>query len=67
MDIPFDENLLVIDVRRETEFADGHMKDAVNIPLQDLADPGSMAILEERFNLYVIAAAGIAVSSQPPC
>ena len=58
MDIPFDENLLVVDVRKETEFADGHIKDAVNIPLQDLADPGSMATLEERFNLYVHCGGG---------
>jgi hydroxyacylglutathione hydrolase len=58
MDIPFDENLLVIDVRRETEFADGHIKDAINIPLQELADPGRMANLEERFNLYVHCGGG---------
>jgi hydroxyacylglutathione hydrolase len=58
MDIPFDENLLVVDVRRETEFADGHIKDAVNIPLQDLADPGSMVSLEERFNLYIHCGGG---------
>ncbi|MBS1601594.1 MAG: MBL fold metallo-hydrolase, partial [Bacteroidetes bacterium] len=47
MDIPFDKNLVVLDVRRETEFADGHVKDAINIPLQDLTDPGNMANLEE--------------------
>ena len=58
MDIPFDENLLVLDVRRETEFADGHIKDAINLPLQELADPGSMAILEERHNLYVHCGGG---------
>jgi glyoxylase-like metal-dependent hydrolase (beta-lactamase superfamily II)/rhodanese-related sulfurtransferase len=58
MDIPFDENLLVIDVRRETEFADGHIKGAINIPLQDLADPISMANLEEQFNLYVHCGGG---------
>jgi hydroxyacylglutathione hydrolase len=58
MDIPFDENLLVVDVRRETEFADGHIKDAVNIPLQDLADPASMANLEDRFNLYIHCGGG---------
>ncbi|MDP4218712.1 MAG: MBL fold metallo-hydrolase, partial [Bacteroidota bacterium] len=32
MDIPFDENLVVLDVRRETEFADGHVRGAINIP-----------------------------------
>jgi glyoxylase-like metal-dependent hydrolase (beta-lactamase superfamily II)/rhodanese-related sulfurtransferase len=58
MDIPFDENLVVVDVRRETEFADGHIKDAVNIPLQSLADPLSMANLEERFNLYIHCGGG---------
>jgi len=58
MDIAFDENLMVIDVRRETEFADGHIKDAVNIPLHVLADPVSMANLEERFNLYVHCGGG---------
>ena len=58
MDIPFDENLVVLDVRREAEFADGHVRDAINIPLQDLADPASMAILDDRFNLYVHCAGG---------
>ena len=58
MDIPFDENLLVLDVRRETEFADGHIRDAVNLPLQELVDPGSMAVLEERHNLYVHCGGG---------
>jgi len=58
MDIPFDENLLVIDVRREAEFADGHVVGAVNIPLNDMSDAGSMAIIEDRHNLYVHCAGG---------
>jgi hydroxyacylglutathione hydrolase len=58
MDIPFDENLVVLDVRRETEFADGHVKDAVNIPLQEMTDPVSMALIEERHNLYVHCGGG---------
>jgi hydroxyacylglutathione hydrolase len=58
MDIPFDENLLVLDVRRETEFADGHVKGAINLPLQELVDPVSMANLEERHNLYVHCGGG---------
>jgi hydroxyacylglutathione hydrolase len=58
MDIPFDQNLLVIDVRRESEFAEGHVKDAINLPLQDLADPGNMAIIEEQHNLYVHCGGG---------
>lgn len=58
MDIPFDQNLVVLDVRRETEFADGHVKDAINLPLQELADPGNMSILEENFNIYVHCGGG---------
>ncbi|HEY4335349.1 MAG TPA: MBL fold metallo-hydrolase [Puia sp.] len=58
MDIPFDPNLLVVDVRRETEFADGHVKDAINLPLQELNDPGNMASLEEKYNLYIHCGGG---------
>lgn len=58
MDIPHDPNLVVLDVRRETEYADGHLKDATNIPLHEMTDPGSMANLEEYQNLYVHCAGG---------
>lgn len=58
MDIPFDERLVIIDVRRETEFGNAHVKDAVNIPLEELADPGSMANLEDDQNLYIHCASG---------
>jgi rhodanese-related sulfurtransferase len=33
MDIPFDQNLVVVDVRKPAEFADGHVKNALNLPL----------------------------------
>ncbi len=58
MDIPFDDNLVVLDVRREPEFADGHVVGAMNIPLNDMSDPGSMAAIEEHHNLYVHCAGG---------
>ncbi|MBE7174043.1 MAG: MBL fold metallo-hydrolase [Williamsia sp.] len=58
MDIPFDENLVVLDVRNETEYADGHVKDALNIPLGELTDPGSMAGLEDHHNIYVHCGGG---------
>ena len=58
MDIPYDDRLIVIDVRKPTEFADGHLKDAFNIPLNDMADPGSMANLEEDQNIYVHCTSG---------
>ncbi len=58
MDIPFDENLLVLDVRRETEFADGHIKGAVNLPLNEMTDPGNLSNLEDHFNIYVHCGGG---------
>jgi rhodanese-related sulfurtransferase len=58
MDIPHDKNLVVLDVRREAEFADGHLKDAVNIPLNEMTDPASITNLEETQNLYVHCGGG---------
>lgn len=58
MDIPFDEHLVVLDVRKSAEFAEGHVKDALNLPLNEMKDPGSMANLEENDNLYVHCAGG---------
>ena len=58
MDIPFDKNLIVVDVRKPFEFAEGHLQDAVNIPLNEMADPGSMANFEDHHNLYVHCGGG---------
>lgn len=58
LDMKFDENLVILDVRRETEFADGHLKNAVNIPLNELTDPAKMALMEETQNIYIHCAAG---------
>ncbi|MGL6267562.1 MAG: rhodanese-like domain-containing protein [Chitinophagaceae bacterium] len=58
MDIPFDDHLIVLDVRNETEFADGHVKNAINISLKTMVDPGVMAVLEEKDNLYILSKSG---------
>jgi hydroxyacylglutathione hydrolase len=58
MDIPFDENLVVVDVRKPNEFAEGHLKEAINIPLSDMIDPGNLANIEDHHNLYVHCAGG---------
>jgi glyoxylase-like metal-dependent hydrolase (beta-lactamase superfamily II)/rhodanese-related sulfurtransferase len=58
MDIPFDPNLVVVDVRKEVEFADGHVVEAVNIPLGNMADPASMANIEDTDNLYLHCGSG---------
>ena len=58
MDMPHDPNLVVVDVRRETEYADGHVKDAQNIPLNEMTDVSIIAGFEDNQNLYVHCAGG---------
>jgi rhodanese-related sulfurtransferase len=58
MDMNYDMNMVVLDVRRPTEYADGHLPEAINLPLNDMNDPGSMADFEETQNLYVHCAGG---------
>jgi hydroxyacylglutathione hydrolase len=58
MDLPFDENMVLVDVRREIEFDESHIKEAVNIPLSNLTDPASMANINDEDNLYIYCASG---------
>jgi glyoxylase-like metal-dependent hydrolase (beta-lactamase superfamily II)/rhodanese-related sulfurtransferase len=58
MDIPHDPNLVVVDVRRETEFADGHIADAQNLPLNEMNDVLNLSHFEDNQNLYVHCAGG---------
>ena len=58
MDISFDTNLVVLDVRKEVEFDNGHLKQSINIPLETLTDPGTMADFDEHYNIYVQCGGG---------
>ena len=58
MDIPHDPNLQVVDVRKEIEFADGHVKAAINMPLADMTDMAMIAGFEETQNLYLHCGGG---------
>ncbi|MEO7522694.1 MAG: MBL fold metallo-hydrolase [Ferruginibacter sp.] len=58
MDMPHDPNLLVVDVRKETEFGEGHLKDAVNLPLAEMNDVIHLAQFEDNQNIYVHCAGG---------
>ena len=53
MDIPFDDKLLVLDVRNPNEFNEGHVKEATNLPLPEMVDVAQIASLEEDQNIYV--------------
>lgn len=58
MDIPFDDQLIVIDVRKEVEYNNGHINIAQHMPLVEMIDPGALAVLEEQMNIYVYSQHG---------
>jgi hydroxyacylglutathione hydrolase len=58
MDLPHDPNITVLDVRKENEYADGHLKDASNLPLSNMTDITLLAQFEEYENIYVHCAGG---------
>lgn len=58
MDLPHDKNMQVVDVRSEPEFAEGHIKGAINIPLNNMTDLALLASFEENKNLYVQCGGG---------
>ena len=53
MDIPFDDQLQVVDVRYPAEFAEEHLKDALSLPLSEMSNLAELANFEENQNLYI--------------
>lgn len=58
MDLPHDDALLAVDVRTPSEYADGHISGAFNLPLNDMKDPAGIAMLPESANLYLYCSDG---------
>jgi glyoxylase-like metal-dependent hydrolase (beta-lactamase superfamily II)/rhodanese-related sulfurtransferase len=58
MDLPHDPRLEIIDVRKESEFSEGHIKGATNMPLNSFADILNLASVDHEKNLYVHCAGG---------
>ena len=58
MDLPHDPRLEIIDVRKESEFSEGHIKGAINMPLSSFADILNLASVDHEKNLYVHCAGG---------
>jgi hydroxyacylglutathione hydrolase len=58
MDIKHDIHAVVVDVRKENEFAEGHVKNAMNLPLNEMTDLAQIANFEDNQNLYVHCAGG---------
>lgn len=58
MDIPFDEYLMILDIRSEDQYHQGHIKNSISLPLFELVDPGNMSELDEHFNIYILSEDG---------
>jgi len=58
MDIPHDPKMVILDVRRQTEYANGHLEDALNIPLDTMTDVVNIAGFEDTQNIYIHCAGG---------
>lgn len=58
MDIPFDPKMVILDVRGEEEFEESHVKDAINIPLDQLKEKEIIANFEEEDNHYIYCGGG---------
>ncbi|MBW7912186.1 MAG: MBL fold metallo-hydrolase [Taibaiella sp.] len=58
MDIPHDNRLEVLDVRKQSEYDAGHVKGATNVPLDTMKDIFNIALISAENNLYVHCAGG---------
>jgi hydroxyacylglutathione hydrolase len=59
MDMKYDDNLLVLDVRKQGEFDLGHVRGAQLSPLNDfLSDPIAIPSIDDEKNIYVHCAGG---------
>lgn len=58
LDLNYDHHMVVLDVRKELEFDNGHVQTAVNIPLQTMSDLSRIVNFEDTDNIYVHCAGG---------
>lgn len=58
MDMNFDEKMLVLDVRKPEEYQKGHISHAVNLPLNNLTDTGTISTIDDEDNVYIHCAGG---------
>ena len=58
MDMNYDAKIIVVDVRKELEFENGHVQTAINIPLHSMRDITLISNFEDTDNLYIHCAGG---------
>lgn len=54
----YDNKLVILDVRKEPEFENGHVQTAVNIPLSSMIDVAVISNIEDNDNVYIHCAGG---------
>ena len=52
MDFRFDKNMTLIDLRTFDDYKAGYVRDAINLPLAEMADVAQIAGLDEDGNVY---------------
>lgn len=58
MDAPFDEKLVLVDVRSEADYEKMHAENAVSMPLPSLTDLINIASIEDGSNVYLHCGGG---------
>lgn len=53
LDITHDNKAIVLDVRTNVDYEEEHIAGAVNMQMNDFADPAKIEILDENSNLYL--------------
>lgn len=53
-----DSTTVIIDVRSVGEFEDGHIKNSINIPLNDIADTDQLKEMKEYKNIILVCRSG---------
>jgi hydroxyacylglutathione hydrolase len=56
--VKFDEKMKILDVRKHTEYEQGHIKGAQLLPLSEMVNPLHMSVVDEDSNIYVHCAGG---------
>lgn len=59
MDMPHDPKLTIIDIRNEFSFEEMHLKNSINLPLEDMSDIAEIANYSDDNNIYFISEDGI--------
>lgn len=58
LDLPHDQNMQVLDVRKPAEYDAGHVRGAINLPLSNMTDTLQLAQVSDEHNLYIHCAGG---------